>query len=175
MSEATHLYAIALGSNRRHGRFGRPAGVIETAIARLDAEFELFDASPILLNKAVGGAGRDFANAVVLVASRLEPPAMLEQLKEMEREFGRRPGRRWGERVLDLDLAAWDGGIFRARGLTIPHPHLARRDFVLGPLSSIAPEWRIAGPLSVRHLLSRLGKRRPAADAAPKKHTRLPC
>src|SRR5512139_1791800 len=162
MSDATHLYAIALGSNRRHGRFGRPAAVIEAAIARLDAEFDLFDASPILLNKAVGGAGRDFANAVALVASRLEPPAMLEQLKAMEREFGRRPGRRWGERVLDLDLAAWDGGTFRARGLTIPHPHLTRRDFVLGPLFAIAPDWRITGPLSVRHLLSRLGKRRPS-------------
>ena len=162
MSEATHLYAIALGSNRRHGRFGRPAAVVEAAIARLDADFDLFDASPILLNKAVGGAGRDFANAVALVASRLDPPAMLEHLKTIEREFGRRPGRHWGERVLDLDLAAWDGGTFRARGLTIPHPHLARRDFVLGPLASIAPNWRITGPLSVRHLLLRLGKRRPS-------------
>ena len=161
MSEATHLYAIALGSNRRHGRFGRPAGVIEAAIARLDSEFDLFDASPIVLNKAVGGAGRDFANAVALVTSRLDPPAMLKKLKSMEREFGRRSGRRWGERVLDLDLATWDGGIFRSRGLTIPHPHLAQRDFVLGPLASIAPHWRFAGPLSARHLLSRLGKRRP--------------
>lgn len=160
MSEATHLYAIALGSNRRHGRFGRPAGVIEAAIARLDSEFDLFDASAIVLNKAVGGAGRDFANAVALVTSSLAPPAMLKKLKSIEQEFGRRAGRRWGERVLDLDLAAWDGGIFRSRGLTIPHPRLARRDFVLGPLASIAPRWQIAGPLSVRHLLSRLGKRR---------------
>lgn len=162
MSEATHLYAIALGSNRRHGRFGRPAGVIEAAIARLDEQFELFDASPIVLNKAIGGAGRDFANAVALVASGLGPSEMLSSLKSMEREFGRRPGRRWGERVLDLDLAAWDGGIYRARGLTIPHPSLAERDFVLGPLAAVAPSWRIAGQLSVRHLLSRLGKRRPS-------------
>ena len=162
MSEATHLYAIALGSNRRHGRFGRPAGVVEAAIARLDEQFELFDSSPIILNKAIGGAGRDFANAVALVTSSLGPSEMLTSLKSMEREFGRRPGRRWGERVLDLDLAAWDGGIYRARGLTIPHPSLAERDFVLGPLASIAPGWRIAGQLSVRHLLSRLGKRRPS-------------
>ena len=161
MTEATHLYAIALGSNRRHGRFGRPAGVVEAAISRLDEQFELFDASPIVLNKAIGGAGRDFANAVALVASSLGPTDMLSSLKSMEREFGRRPGRRWGERVLDLDLAAWDGGIYRARGLTIPHSRLAERDFVLGPLAAIAPGWRIAGPLSVRHLLSRLGKGRP--------------
>jgi 2-amino-4-hydroxy-6-hydroxymethyldihydropteridine diphosphokinase len=157
-----HLYAVAIGSNRRHGRFGRPVGVVEAAIARLDAEFELFDAAPIILNKAIGGAGRDFANSVVLLTNSMEPAEMLAALKTIEREFGRRPGRRWGERVLDLDLAAWDGGRYQTRGLTIPHARLAERDFVLGPLAGIAPDWRIAGPLSVRHLLSRLGKRRPS-------------
>ena len=162
MTDATHLYAIALGSNRRHGRYGRPAGVVEAAIARLDAEFGLFDASPIVLNKAVGGAGRDFANAVALVEARLAPKVMLGALKRLEGDFGRRAGRRWGSRVLDLDIVAWSGGKFRSRGLTIPHPRLAERDFVLGPLAAIAPGWRIAGSLSVRHLLSRLGKRRPS-------------
>lgn len=162
VKDIAHLYAVAIGSNRRHGRFGRPAGVVEAAIARMDEEFELFDAAPIILNKAIGGAGRDFANSVVLVQSYWDPTAMLASLKTIEREFGRRPGRRWGERVLDLDLAAWDGGRYRSRGLTIPHPRLAERDFVLGPLAAIAPDWRIAGPLSVRHLLSRLGKRRPS-------------
>ena len=162
MNASSHLYAVAIGSNRRHGRFGRPSGVVEAAISRLDADFDLFDAAPIILNKAVGGAGRDFANSVALVNSQLEPPAMLAAIKRIEREFGRRPGRRWGERVLDLDLAAWDGGPFRTLGLTIPHPRLGERDFVLGPLAAVAPDWCIVGPLSVRHLLSRLGKRRPS-------------
>ena len=155
-----HLYAIALGSNRRHIRHGRPAGVIAAAIARLDADFSLFDASPIILNKAVGGAGRDFANAVALVESDLEPRAMLARLKTIEREFGRRPGKRWGERVLDLDLAAWSGGRFRSRGLTVPHPLLTEREFVLGPLAAIAPDWRVDLGLTAPQLLSRLGKRR---------------
>jgi 2-amino-4-hydroxy-6-hydroxymethyldihydropteridine diphosphokinase len=137
--------------------------VVEAAIARLDAEFTLFDASPLILNKAVGGAGRDFANAVALVESPLEPSAMLGALKSLEREFGRRRGRRWGERVLDLDLVAWDGSRHVTRKLTIPHPRLAARHFVLSPLAAIAPEWRIDGNLSVRHLLSRLGKRRRAS------------
>lgn len=163
MSEATHLYAIAIGSNRRHIRHGRPAGVVEAAIGRLDAEFDLFDASPIILNKAVGGAGRDFANAVALVESRLAPTAMLTELKAIEQNFGRRPGKRWGERVLDLDLVAWDGGRFEVRGLAIPHSRLEERDFVLGPLAAIAPEWKIKQGLTVRHLASRLGKRRPAS------------
>src|SRR3954466_6010614 len=101
MGGATHLYAIAIGSNRPHGRFGRPAGVVEAAIARLDQEFGLFDASRIVLNRAHGGAGRDFANAVALIESDLEPAAMLSRLKRIERDFGRRRGRRWGSRVLD--------------------------------------------------------------------------
>ena len=160
MSHATHLYAIAIGSNRPHGRFGRPAGVVEAAIARLDEEFGLFDASPIVLNAAHGGAGRDFANAVAMVESRLAPPAMLERLKSVEREFGRRRGRRWGPRVLDLDLVLWSGGKFRSRRLTIPHAGLARRSFVLQPLAAIAPGWRI-GAVTVRHLAHRLARRPP--------------
>lgn len=157
-----HLYAVALGSNRRHIRHGPPTGVIEAAIARLDEEFDLFDASPIVLNRAVGGAGRDFANAVALVESEYAPDPMLQSLKSIEREFGRRPGKRWGERVLDLDLVAWDGGPFASRQLTIPHPRLEERDFVLGPLAAIAPNWKIKSGLTVRQLASRLGKRRPS-------------
>ena len=160
MGQATHLYAIALGSNRRHVRHGLPPGVVAAAIAQLDSEFALFDASPIILNQAVGGAGREFANAVALVESPLDPPAMLTALKGIERDFGRRPGRRWGARVLDLDLIAWSGGRFASRRLTIPHPRLAAREFVLGPLASIAPDWPVIGVLTPRHLAVRLGKRR---------------
>jgi 2-amino-4-hydroxy-6-hydroxymethyldihydropteridine diphosphokinase len=156
-----YLYAIAIGSNRPHGRYGRPAAVVEGAIARLDSEFDLFDASPIVLNPAHGGAGRDFANAIALVESALEPPDMLDQLKSIEREFGRRPGRRWGPRVLDLDLVLWSGGRFRSRNLTVPHPQLTGRQFVLHPLAAIAPGWRVQDGLTVRHLAQRLARGRP--------------
>jgi 2-amino-4-hydroxy-6-hydroxymethyldihydropteridine diphosphokinase len=154
---ATYLYAIAIGSNRPHGRHGRPPQVVEAAIARLDQDFGLFDASPIILNPAHGPAGRDFANTVALVESDLEPLDMLSRLKALEREFGRRRGKRWGPRVLDLDIALWSGGKFRSRRLTVPHPELARRGFVLQPLAAIAPGWRI-GPRSVRHFAARLGR-----------------
>ena len=157
----SHLYAIAIGSNRPHGRFGRPAGVVEAAIARLDRDFGLFDASPIMLNPAHGLAGRDFANAVALVQSAAAPPQMLGSLKALECEFGRRRGRRWGSRVLDLDILAWSGGRWRSRGLTIPHRQLERRAFALEPLASIAPGWRVRGSLTVRHLAHRLARRRP--------------
>ena len=159
MPQANHLYAVALGSNRRHVRHGAPTGVVAAAIAELDADFDLFAASPIILNPAMGGAGREFANAVALVRSALSPEAMLAALKTIERRFGRRPGKRWSSRVLDLDLVAWDGGKFISRRLTIPHRGLAERDFVLGPLALIAPAWPLIGPLTARHLAARLGKR----------------
>jgi 2-amino-4-hydroxy-6-hydroxymethyldihydropteridine diphosphokinase len=155
----SHLYAIAIGSNRPHGRFGRPAQVVEAAIARLDEQFGLFDASPIILNPAIGGAGRDFANAVALVESNLEPPELLGQIKALERDFGRRPGRHWAARVLDLDIALWSGGRFKSRGLQIPHYGLEKRPFVLQPLAAIAPRWRIRGGLTARQLAYRLARR----------------
>ena len=161
MASTTHLYAIAIGSNRPHGRHGRPAGVVEAAIARLDQDFGLFDASPIILNAAHGGAGRDFANAVALVESDLEPPDMLGRLKAIEREFGRRRGKRWGPRVLDLDVALWSGRRWRSRRLTVPHRQLGKRSFVLNPLAAIAPNWRVEGPLTARHLAHRLARRAP--------------
>jgi 2-amino-4-hydroxy-6-hydroxymethyldihydropteridine diphosphokinase len=161
LTRPAHLYAIAIGSNRPHGRFGRPAGVVEAAIARLDEDFGLFDASPIVLNPAHGGAGRDFANAVALVESDLDPPQMLKRLKTIESDFGRRRSRRWGPRVLDLDIALWSGGRFRSRRLNIPHAQLSKRTFVLQPLAAIAPGWRIEGSLTPNHLAERLARRSP--------------
>ena len=135
--------------------------MVEAAIARLDEAFGLFDASPIVLNAAHGGAGRDFANAVALVESDLDPPEMLRRLKAIERDFGRRRGKRWGPRVLDLDIALWSGGKWRSRGLSVPHRQLENRSFVLTPLAAIAPSWQVRGPLAVRHLAQRLARRRP--------------
>ena len=157
----THLYAVAIGSNRAHGRFGRPSGVVEAALRRLERELSLFAASPILINPAHGGAGRDFANAVALVESTLAPPLLLDQLKTIERDFGRRGGRRCGPRVLDLDIALWSGGKYRSRRLIIPHQGIASRDFVLQPLAAVAPGWRITGAITAAHLAHRLARRRP--------------
>ena len=154
----SHLYAIAIGANRPHGRHGRPPQVVEAAIARLDGDFGLFDASPIILNVAHGGAGRDFANAVALVESDLDPPALLRLLKAIERDFGRRGGKRWGPRVLDLDIALWSGGQFDSRRLTIPHPELARSAASSSSRSPLSRRAGASAPLSVRHLAHRLAR-----------------
>jgi 2-amino-4-hydroxy-6-hydroxymethyldihydropteridine diphosphokinase len=150
-------YALALGSNRR-GRHGSPGETVAAAAAALGVE----RLSRIRATHAVGPAGRAFANAAAILRSPLEPPALLAELKALERRFGRRPGRRWGPRVLDLDIILWSEGSWAGPGLLVPHPEFRRRAFVLEPLAEIAPDWRdpLTG-LDIRHLLARLRTRPP--------------
>jgi 2-amino-4-hydroxy-6-hydroxymethyldihydropteridine diphosphokinase len=150
-------YAIALGSNRR-SRHGSPAETVRAAAAALRVE----RLSRIRATPALGPAGRGFANAAAILSSDLDPPRLLEALKAVEKRFGRRAGRRWGPRVLDLDIILWSGGPWEGAALVVPHPQFRRRRFVLEPLAEIAPRWR--DPLtgaSVRQLLARLARRPP--------------
>ncbi len=126
------------------------------ALGTVTARSAVIDSAPI------GPAQRRFANAAALIESELDPEAMLTALKWLEREFGRKRWRRWGDRVLDLDLVLWSGGKWVSPGLVIPHGEFRERGFVLGPLRTIAGEWRdpVAG-LSVRQLHARLTRRRP--------------
>ena len=134
-------YAIALGSNRR-SRHGSPAATLRAAIATLGETGEVARASAIHATPALGPAGRGFANAVVLLETGLAPDALLAALKRIERAFGRRGGRRWGPRVLDLDIILWSEGAWGGPGPIIPHPGFRRRRFVLEPLIEAAPAWR---------------------------------
>ena len=156
-------YALALGSNRR-SRLGSPADAVRHAAAALGVQ----RLSPVRATAAIGPAGRSFANAAALLTSELDPPEMLARLKVLERELGRRGGRRWGPRVLDLDIILWSGGRFAGEGLSIPHPQFRLRPFVLQPLAEIAADWRdpVSG-LSVRQLLHRRARRRPVDPASP--------
>src|SRR4051812_44184840 len=161
-------YAIALGSNRP-GRRGSPAQTVSAAAEALG----VLDLSRIRHTEAVGPAGRGFANAAAILESELDPPALLALLKQTERDFGRRGGRRWGPRVLDLDILLWSEGPFAGRGLVIPHPAFRARTFVLEPLAEIAAGWRdpLTG-LSVRQLVHRLRARRPVDPRPPRSYGR---
>ena len=125
---------------------GGPTGVVEAAIARLDEEFGLFNSSPIILNAADGGAGRDFANAVALIESDLDPVEMLARLKAIGKRV--RPAQRpaLGTARARPRYRPVERRRYRSRRLTIPHPQLACRTFVLQPLAAIAPGWRVGGP-----------------------------
>ena len=155
-------YLIALGSNRRHHAYGDPRGVVRAAMEECAAFGTVLARSPVIATAAMGAAQRRFANAALVLASELAPPALLAALKHAEREFGRRPGQRWGDRVLDLDIILWSGGAWRSAGLTIPHPAFAQRRFVLDPACAIAPDWRdpLSG-LTLAHAQARLTRPHP--------------
>ena len=155
-------YAVALGSNRRHGRYGAPRHVVRAALEALGEIGTVTRASRIRSVPALGPAGRDFANAAAILETGLGPDALLAALKAVERRFGRRRGRRWGPRVLDLDIVLWTGGAWRSGSVRVPHPEFRARRFVLQPLADIAPDWRDPeSGLTVRHLLARLTAPRP--------------
>ncbi|WP_242096459.1 2-amino-4-hydroxy-6-hydroxymethyldihydropteridine diphosphokinase [Sphingomonas sp. CROZ-RG-20F-R02-07] len=159
---STTTYAIGLGGNRRT-RYGDPAA---TLAAALDAIGGIMAVSRIRSTAPLGPSIRRFANAAVLIATDESPPELLARLKRIERRFGRRPGRRWGARALDLDILLWSGGIWADPGLRVPHAALPMRAFVLAPLAEIAPEWRDpTSGLTMRHLSARLTARhrRPRA------------
>ncbi len=157
-------YAIALGSNRRGGH-GSPALTVRAAAAALRPSA----LSRIRFTPAMGPAGRSFANAVLLLESRKEPPDLLAELKALEQHFGRRRGRRWGPRVLDLDIILWSEGAWVSPGLILPHPGYRSRIFVLEPLAELAPGWRDpVGGHSVRQLLARARAPSPVDRGIPR-------
>jgi 2-amino-4-hydroxy-6-hydroxymethyldihydropteridine diphosphokinase len=81
-----------------------------------------------------------FINMAVEIVTDLKPEALLYMLKKIETESGRIPGRRWGPRVIDLDILLYDDFVLKTPVLEIPHPEICKRDFVLIPLTEIAPD-----------------------------------
>ncbi|MBI4843602.1 MAG: 2-amino-4-hydroxy-6-hydroxymethyldihydropteridine diphosphokinase [Nitrospirae bacterium] len=81
-----------------------------------------------------------FINMAVEIETGLKPEKLLGLLKKIEAEIGRRPAERWGPREVDLDILLYDGLVIKAPEMEIPHPNMAEREFVLKPLSEIAPE-----------------------------------
>ena len=95
----------------------------------------------------------DFVNACARIETELEPTALLALCQGIERVCGRVPGPRWGPRALDIDILDYDGRVLATPGLTLPHPRLAERAFVLVPLAEIASE-RTVGGRRVRDMLA---------------------
>jgi len=145
---------IALGAN-----LGDPAAQIERAfdeLARL-ADSRLILRSGLYLSKAQGyEAQPDFVNAAALLSTRLAPRALLEALLEIEARHGRRREFKNAPRTLDLDLLLYDGLVLHEPGLTLPHPRMCERVFVLQPMSEIAPEQTIPGKGKVADCLAYL-------------------
>ncbi len=98
-----------------------------------------------------------FLNAVAELDTTTSAHALLDRLLAVERELGRvRDGTRWGPRTIDLDLLVFGDEQFDTSGLTVPHPQLAARLFVLEPLAELAPDLVVPGLGEVSRLLTRL-------------------
>jgi 2-amino-4-hydroxy-6-hydroxymethyldihydropteridine diphosphokinase len=139
--------------------------------ARLEAAIDAIDALPGVTVTARSRFFRtppwgnvsqpDFINAAVEVSTTLEPRALLDALLSIEREAGRvRDGERWGPRTLDLDLLAYADAVIDDDRLSVPHPRIADRAFVLLPLADIAADVVLPGLGRVADLLARV-------DASP--------
>ncbi len=98
---------------------------------------------------------REFANACAVGETSLAPYELLAAVKTIEADMGREPTRRWGPRLIDIDILFYGTQAIEDPELTIPHRELFARRFVLAPLAEIAPEWSLGG-VTVKEALRRL-------------------
>ena len=133
MSEAY----VALGSN-----LGDREENLRTALKHLEANgVEVVKVSTFIETEPYGVTDQPgFVNAVCQVKTKLEPLELLRLLLSIEQEMGRVRLRRWGERNIDLDLLLYEDACVVSEELTLPHPDMQNRDFVLLPLAEIAGE-----------------------------------
>lgn len=145
---------VGLGSN-----LGDRADHLRCALRRLAAEpgLRLRAVSAVRETDPLGGPPQPrYLNAVARFETSLPPRAVLARLQRLEREQGRRRSVRNGPRTLDLDLLLYGELRRDDPELTLPHPRLEARRFVLEPLAEIAPELRLPGGSSAREALRRL-------------------
>jgi 2-amino-4-hydroxy-6-hydroxymethyldihydropteridine diphosphokinase len=147
---------VAIGSN-----LGRRRETIAAALDLLAADegIEVVAVSSIRETDPIGYEDQPrFLNGVVVVETRLSPRELLERLLEIERRLGRVRAAipRFGPRTIDLDLLLYGDAVVDEPGLTVPHPRLAERRFVLEPLVELDPTLEIPGHGPVQALLSGL-------------------
>ena len=143
---ATSRAYIGMGSNLED-----PPGQIKKALRALAmipatnviADSGLYLSKPMVLDS--NDQQPDYYNAVVLVETQLSAHALLDHLQQIEREQGRVRGERWGARTIDLDILLFDDQVINDERLTVPHPGLHQREFVLYPLQNIDSTLTIPG------------------------------
>lgn len=137
------MIVVGIGSNLAATGFGSPLETASAALAQMPASgVAVARLSRWLLSQPVPRSDQPwYVNAVALVATRLDPPGLLAALLAIEARFGRRRQTRNAARTIDLDLLDYDGRLLDTAALTLPHPRLHLRRFVLAPLAEIAPRW----------------------------------
>jgi len=128
---------VGLGAN-----LGEAAQTVQEALSALDASpgLRLLQASGLYRTAPVGAGGPDYINAVAAVTTQLNAPDLLGTLQSIEQHFGRQRPYRNAPRTLDLDLLLYGSARMDSCQLTVPHPRMWERAFVLVPLHEIAPQ-----------------------------------
>lgn len=146
---------VGIGSNLRE-----PAAQVEAAFAALAAlpRTRLVRRSSLYGSRPMGPVAQpDFCNAVAGLLTELDADALFAQLRAVELRLGREPPReRWGPRVIDLDLLVYADLCRSEPALTLPHPGIALRNFVLQPLCEVAPDLLVPGLGRVASLAAQL-------------------
>lgn len=142
MTPARHRAWIGLGAN-----LGDPVATLNEALAALQADprVDLVKRSSFYRSAPVDATGPDFVNACAELHTGLAPEALLALLQALESAHGRARPYRNAPRTLDLDLLLFDDVVIDTPVLTLPHPRLHRRAFVLRPLAQIAPDLQLPG------------------------------
>jgi 2-amino-4-hydroxy-6-hydroxymethyldihydropteridine diphosphokinase len=146
---------VAVGSN-----LGEPRAQVMVAMERLRAlpGCRLEARSRLYLTRPMGPQDQpDFVNAAAGLLTRLGPRELLEALLDIERSMGRVREVHWGPRLIDLDLLWMVGAVVEEPGLTLPHPGVSTRNFVLYPLCDIAPTLDVPDHGRVSELKARSG------------------
>lgn len=149
--------AVGLGSN-----LSNPAFQLDEACNKLQASSHVlnFRCSSYFHSKPLGPKDQpDFVNAAAVFETDLTPEKLLVMLQEFERHQGRVKLRHWGERLIDLDILLYGDQQLNQPNLTIPHPFLIERDFVLLPLAELWPEVMIPGQGQIQNIIMQLNSR----------------
>ena len=132
------LMYLSLGSNL-NDRYSN----LQRAIARLQEHFTITAISPVYATQPWGDSDQpSFLNLCLAATTSKAPRDVLRLIKSIEVDLGRQPSRHWGPRLIDIDILFYDKLILADDELTIPHPHIAERAFVLAPLADIIPNFR---------------------------------
>jgi len=129
------------------------------ALAALD-QTELVAVSPTYRTAPIDAGGPDYLNAVVQLRTALSPQALLEALQHIENDHGRERPYRNAPRSLDLDLLLYGDQLIDTPSLTVPHPRLHERAFVLVPLADLSPGLTVPGHGAVSALLKGVAEQR---------------
>ncbi len=153
MTNARQPY-VGLGSNLNH-----PIEQLKQALEALDnvENCAVKCCSPLYWSTAIGPDKQpDYLNGVARVQTRLSPHALLNALQNIENAQGRTRELHWGPRTLDLDLLLYDDLVVTSNDLTIPHPRLSKRNFVVYPLYDLAPALRLPDGRALSELVEQL-------------------